>query len=187
MRKDIVLINLSSDNICVSGGADGSDILFGEIAEENRHSVIHFSFDGHKSKSKTVKLTTEQLDFALPFLKEANKTMGRKIPYKRYVLNLLLRNYYQIAFSQSVYAVSTISKGKVDGGTGWAVTMFIDRHEGLPCDCFVFDQDQNKWFKWNMSWEEVTEVPIPTGIWAGIGTRKLNDLGTEAIKNIFKY
>ena len=62
--------------------------------------------------------------------------------------------------------------------------LFPPFHEGLPCACYVFDQDQNKWFKWNMKWEE-TVPPAPTGIWAGIGTRKLNDNGLNAINSIF--
>lgn len=183
-------------NICLSGGAKGSDAQWGMNAGRDGQSVIHWSFEGHQhhvAEIEVVRLTDEQLVRADTALKQASKTMKRSWPGKRSkgVLSLLRRNWYQVAWCESVYAVSTIKDGLVQGGTGWAVQMYLDRHAQLaqfePLPCYVYDQDEEKWFQWKAGWQVIDSPPKPQGVWAGIGTRDLNEAGKWAIRNLFGW
>jgi|ERR1019366_661545 hypothetical protein len=193
--------------LCLSGGADGADVQWGMTAGFAKHSVIHWSFLGHRTKapeSEVVILTQEQLDEADPYLMEAAKTLKRYWPPKnQYVRNLLRRNWLQVRDSDSCYAISSINrldpcerleleteiKGTVNGGTGWAVEMFLNKHKREACKCFVFDQEACSWFEWsgNETWIRIYEAPKPSGVWAGIGTRDLNQMGKLAIRVLMDY
>lgn len=184
-------------NMCLSGGAKGSDAQWGMNAGRTGQSVIHWSYEGHRhhvAEQEVVRLSQEQLMIADPHLSRASKTLKRNWPGSRSlgVLSLLRRNWYQVAWAESVYAVSTInSKGLVEGGTGWAVQMYLDRMEKVaqfePLPIYVFDQIKKKWFQWKAGWQEIEMPPKPTGIWAGIGTRDLNHAGKWAIRNLFDW
>ena len=39
------------DNICLSGGADGSDLQWAMMAGSLGHKVVHWSFQGHRSEA----------------------------------------------------------------------------------------------------------------------------------------
>jgi hypothetical protein len=177
--------------ICLSGGADGADLMWGMVAGSVGHQVYHFIFPGHRSKapqSELVVLTPEMLAVADPFLERANKTLKRKWPVSNpWVGNLLRRNYYQIRDSESVYAVAAIGKdGLIVGGTSWATTMMIDLH-GDNSRVYVFDQTLETWFSWQGLWIPIDRPPVPTGVWAGIGSRDLKQSGKEAIRNLLEY
>jgi hypothetical protein len=178
-------------NICFSGGAKGSDLVWGAAADFLGHQVVHFSFEGHKrpnEQSQFLKvLNREQLAEAEEHLKKANKTLKRKWPVASIsTANLLRRNFHQIVTTERVYAISTFEDGQVAGGTAWAVQMFIDRHHGEPCEAYVFDQDNNQWFKWHGVWVDIKFPPVPHGAWTGIGTRDINKNGLSAVKNLFE-
>ena len=98
---------------------------------------------------------------------------------------------------QSCYAISTFgisstnriavgecldTECEVDGGTAWAVQMFIDRFDDQECDCYVFDQVACYWFKWTGAWQRIYQPPFPEGIWAGVGKRDLLLQGRLAIR-----
>lgn len=193
-------------NWCLSGGADGSDLQWGMTAGKAGHGVIHWGFKGHKSsapKSEIVILPQSELDTADPHCAKANETLKRRWPPQwKNVGNLLRRNWFQVCFSESCYAVSTLKhvipgasipigaealNAIVQGGTGWAVQMFIDLHDGNACPCYVFDQDAGYWFEWKGVWVRIYEPPKPQGIWAGIGTRKIEFAGKLAIRTLMDY
>jgi hypothetical protein len=179
-------------NMCLSGGAVGADLQWGMTCGSAGHEVIHWSFVGHKTDAPEVEvvvLSEEQLLAADTYLRLANKTLKRGSLTKRsqFVINLLRRNWYQVQHAERLYAVSSIEGVTVKGGTGWAVQMFIDRRQGLPCEAYVFDQKQEKWFCWKGRWVEITRPPKPYGIYAGIGTRKLNPAGKAAIRNLMGW
>jgi hypothetical protein len=68
----------------------------------------------------------------------------------------------------------------VDGGTGWAVQMAID--DGKIVN--FYDQEKCVWGRYcNGKWEK-SDTPVLTKNFAGIGTRKLNDKGWMAIKEV---
>jgi hypothetical protein len=114
----------------------------------------------------------------------------------------LIRNWAQVKNSDAVFAISSIGKagdvwkadlGKpkaeqrvlikdaIQGGTGYAVEMAIQQNKPV----YVFDQNESKWFTWNGS--EFTEVNTPslTKNFAGIGTREINEIGKQAITDVY--
>ena len=96
-------------------------------------------------------------------------------------MDLLARNWMQVKNADAVFAIGHISKGIVDGGTGWAVQMAIDA--GKPV--YLFDQVRNQWFRNTSGTWAVTEVPRLTPNFAGIGTRELNEQGKKAIEDVY--
>lgn len=184
-------------NLCLSGGAKGADAQWGMNAGRDGQSVIHWSFEGHQhhvAEQEIVRLSEEQLLRADEDLKKASKPLKRPWPGKRSqtVKSLLRRNWYQVQWSESVYAVATFRHdGVVDGGTGWAVQMFLDRMAGIaqfePLKLYVYDQANEQWFQYKAGWVAIESPPKPQGIWAGIGTRDLNDAGKWAIRNLFGW
>ena len=119
----------------LSGGADGADTEWGEIASLHGHEVIHFSFDGHNTRCKNgqiIRLPYNHLTVADPWLKKAKTYLHRQYPSKsKYVNNLLRRNYYQVKETDAVYAIGTFQPHTniVDGGTAWATTMYCLIHD----------------------------------------------------------
>jgi len=179
------------DNICLSGGAIGADYLWGEVASMFGHQIVHFGFAGHRSKvprATIYTLTEEALLDADPYLVRANKTLDRRWPVRdHHVASLLRRNFYQVIETDSVYAVASLDRGHVAGGTAWAVQMYLDRFDrGVELPCYVFDQNVGTWTQWDGDgFLEIDLPPRPAGLWTGIGTRKLNTAGTNAIMGIW--
>jgi len=176
-------------HLCLSGGAIGADLTWGDAAEKAGHAVVHWTFFKHKSlaPARTLHmLTTDDLCDADPRLEQANLTLQRRWPIESgYVTNLLRRNWYQVGESDGCYAVAALdSSGKVKGGTAWAVQMFIDRFDGAPCRCFLFCQTRGYWMRWERQWERCTPPP-PRGVYAGVGSRKLMPNGRDAIYALF--
>ncbi len=179
-------------NVCMSGGAEGADLEWGKWAATRKDSVIHYSFAGHRTNAPAetvIILSADELKVVDKKLKYANKTLKRKIPFHTYTKNLLRRNAYQIEMAKSVYAISTIENNLVQGGTGWACQMFLDSlsifdHSPL----YVFDQEKNQWFVWNKLgyFDAIDTPPPPSGIYAAIGTRNLNDNGRNAIRKLYE-
>jgi hypothetical protein len=173
--------------VCNSGGAKGSDLTWQQECEKRKIIVNAYHFNTNLLKKQNVViLNQEQLNLADPFLIEANKRLLRKFPtWQEYVNNLLRRNYYQIKDSKAVYAIGTIDRKKnvINGGTGWAVEMA----RNLNLSVYVFDQDENSWFKFEN--ENIVLVGIPKLIspFAGIGTREIKSNGIQAIKDFLNF
>lgn len=179
----------TDDNICFSGGAVGADLYWGNIALMNNHNVIHFSFEDHRTtapKDTVLKLSEEELNEATASIKEAAKHLKKSPPIQKFVRNLIHRNYFQVKYTERVYAVSTIADtGKqVNGGTGWAVQMAILKE--LPV--YVFCQKRNHWYHYNYELNKFERhtPPKPHGLWTGIGSKDLRENGKKAIDDIFK-
>src|SRR5882757_5747764 len=136
-----------TENICFSGGAVGADMAWGAEALKQNHNVIHYSFPGHNVKNTPLNtvytLSIEDLKEADPYLIEANRLLQRHIKFDgNYIVNLMRRNYFQIKFAESIYAIGSIDNGKIPGGTAWAITMGILK--GMD-NIFIFDQVKNNW------------------------------------------
>ena len=185
-------------NKCLSGGASGADSIFGEEAKKAGHEVYHFHFNKNKQGLPHFYiLGEEKLKVADPYLKWANKTLNRgSFPYSNeYTNDMLRRNFYQIKTADSVYAITRLEKGNVKGGTGWATQMFIDKHKGEACACYVYDMLTERWYIWmGPRWGfkdrypgiglEV-DIPKPKGIYAGIGSRELTPKGEWALRSLY--
>lgn len=182
------------DNICLSGGADGSDLQWAMMAGNLGHKVVHWSFQGHRSSAPSddvVQLNQQQLEEADRFIERANRNVRRNWPSKSlFTNNLLRRNWYQVKDTGAVYAVGKMKGREVEGGTAWAIQMYMDRfiHDGEPlsqCNLFFYDQNMNVWWQWRGSWEiRVSQPPAPVGVWTGIGTRDLNFDGRWMIRKV---
>lgn len=194
MLEDIDII---AADILLSGGADGADTEFGKAATKAKHTVVHWSFDEHKTKLKknVYDLDQEKLLTADPFIIRANASLKRKFPASsEYTNNLLRRNYFQAKWCERLYAVSKFGGAEtllnVDGGTAWAIQMYADRflydRELFDnCELYMFDQTSSKWFKWKRIWQYIEKPPVPYGVYAGIGSRDLTSAGLAAIKSLY--
>lgn len=133
-----------------------------------------------------VELSPDALRQADEHLALANRKLCRTWPPKSaHSASRLRRNWYQIRNAERVYAVGRMDDaGRIEGGTAWAVTMFIDRHGGNACGVYFFDQDAERWVEWRGEWVPIDEPPVPHGVWAGIGTRRLNEAGEAAIRRL---
>lgn len=163
-------------NICYSGGAKGADTLFGTLAEEAGHEVIHF-------RPKDV--TEEIAKIADIELIKANGFLNRTYPTsKESVNNLLRRNYLQIKDTKCIYAVTYLDDNKTPfGGTAWAVIMGMNNH--IPI--YLFDMITEKWyFSTYMGFYRTNCIPSkPSGKYTGIGSRVLTESGKNAIKELY--
>jgi len=187
---------------CHTGGADGSDQIFADESLKYNFKVIAYSFDGHNTDSRNRKiLSQEELDEGFEHIKIANKTLKRNTyNLSKYVKNLLSRNWYQVKNSDAIFAIGTLEsrmgiKLTAIGGTGWATQSGIDNNKPV----FFFDQDDNKWYEFVYEEElkkigidgpgrfiPITFTPTLTENFAGIGTRKINENGVKAIKELLK-
>lgn len=189
---------MQSENVLHSGGARGADALFGQYAAKAGHHVLHYSFYGHKydpscPPESIVFLNKIQEKFGDAPLTNAGKFMGRPYPTRsNHTNSLLRRNFWQIMYSDKIYAVASIGeRGIVNGGTGWAVTMGILK--GLT-KVYVFDQELNYWLMLNayipkkreIFWDHVENVPHPKGEYAGIGSRDLTPGGIKSIGELYE-
>lgn len=174
-------------DVCLSGGADGADIEWGACAASIGHTVIHWSFSGHRThapESQLVRLDDEELRLGKEALENAARALGKHPPRRPAVARLLQRNYYQVAWSKACYAVTVINENEIPGGTAWATTMFAQLHPGSR-DLYVFDQEVDSWFGFNgETWDRIDSPPRPRGIWAGIGSRDLKKNGRDAIRKL---
>jgi len=190
----MALIPLDDDtDLCLSGGAEGADLQWGMCAGLAGHKVIHWSFPNHRSHApdiELVKLDDVQLAEADEHIKRAAKILKKHPPKQKFVKSLIQRNWYQVAWSKSVYAVAPIVDGVVQGGTAWAVYMYLTKPGLENPECYVYDQTKDAWFKWvggDDTWCRIEQPPKPTGIWAGIGTRELSASGKQAIRSLMGY
>lgn len=181
------------DNVCYSGGARGADRLFGLYAAGINHTVIHFSFENHKhavDEKDIIRVSSSLLSSpdVLSKLKNTSRVLQRKVPYVgSYVYNLLARNYYQIINTDRVYTIGKlISPTQLDGGTAWAVQMYIDSSN--EAEIYHFDRGDKNTYKYNNisgEFEEVDFVPTPHGKWTGIGSRDATENDMELFKQRF--
>ena len=138
----------------MSGGADGADLVWGAEARRHGHKVLHFSFAGHRTQApldELIILSDDDLRRADPYLAKASARLKRRWPpASQYAANLLRRDWYQVKDAERVYAVARLQDNRqIEGGTAWTVTLFIDRHDGRPCEAYLFEPNRRQWFRWN--------------------------------------
>ena len=184
--------------VCHSGGAVGSDTYWETIGEEFGVKTKAYSYktNYHQSKNK-VEISDEDYKEGIEEINKANKWLNRYGIHK--YMNLLARNWAQVKYSDQILAIGTIvrvgeknpkgyyNKGKfdmVDGGTGYACQMAINHQKVV----YVYDQIREKWFRWSyssLSYVECQSPKIEYQNFAGIGTREINPMGIQAIREVF--
>lgn len=173
-----------------SGGAEGSDQYWDIIGKRygfNNHTHYHFEYRDIFDKYYLTLLAQKDLNKADEYLKKANLTLKRKFPTSsNYIDNLLRRNYYQVINSEGIFAIGVLNKDKqtVKGGTGWAVELGKLFNKKI----YVFDQELDQWFTWDYKNQffTISEVPLLTYTYAGIGTRELKENGKINIGLVYR-
>ncbi|MDE2165426.1 MAG: hypothetical protein KGJ66_03700 [Alphaproteobacteria bacterium] len=173
-------------NVCLSGGAPGADLAWGAVARRCGHRVIHFSFAGHRTRARRgerIVLSAAQLRTADRHLRRVARILGRRfVADDSYRSKLLRRNWFQVRDSARLYAVASFDRrGQVAGGTGWTVALFLGRAR----EAYLFDQRRRRWLAWRgaaSGWQPIARPPMPHGRWTGIGTRRLSEVGRQAIR-----
>jgi len=241
--KELPLAGKLGADICLSGGAPGADVAWGIAAECSGHTAVHWSFKGHKpgTKENIFVLDDDELFEADEYLKEANKFLKRSLPFRKpWIMNLLRRNWYQVKYIDSLYAVGTLNEsavihehgtGKyhlnqfdrhsperkedyvdhmgVNGGTAWACQMYFgrwleenktfdpgqDRYSANPLKWFppfkmyFYDQEKQLFLIWAAPcrhWVWVGHsAGKPSGVYAAVGTRDLNNYGQAFIEELY--
>jgi hypothetical protein len=168
-----------------SGGAIGADITWEIIGRRFGITEFnHYFIEGYKTPKGNASIRmTEELSKVIDLdLIKANKSLKRSYPTRNsYINSLLRRNWFQVANSDSVFAISRIENNRVSGGTGWAVQMAIDK--GI--NVFVFCQLARRWFKYSSLFWIECETPVLTNNFAGIGTREIDQNGIIAIEDVY--
>lgn len=168
-----------------SGGAEGSDSYWDYIGRTHGlKNHRHYFIQGFNTPKGNVGLSSDFIEEATEHVLNANKTLRRRYPTKdAYIDSLLLRNWAQVKNADTVFAIGKLKGNEVEGGTGWAVQMAIDNLKPV----FVFDQFKNNWYEYNyeLGLFKKSDIPVLTKNFAGIGTREINSLGIQAIKDVY--
>lgn len=192
--KETVLTT-ASDYTNHSGGAYGGDTFWDQIGREfgvSKH--MHYRDAGNTNLSKQLRssgvkatvLTKEQMDVARAELK---RLFGKEYP-DTVQGNLQVRNYYQVANADAVYAIAQLSgdakfnSGTVLGGTNTAVQLGIK----LNKPTYVWDITSEQWLKYGQQLLKngssvgefiPTETPTLTKNFAGVGSRDIENYNTQ--------
>ena len=171
-----------------SGGAYGGDTMWDQIGREfgvTEHR--HYRDSGNTSLSQKLRnnkvqatvLTSEQMEEART---QVEKLLGKKFPNTTQG-NLQVRNYYQVANADAVYAIATLndSKTRVSGGTNTAVQLGIKLNKSV----YVWDTNGETWYEYktnkygdNGEFKARISAPTLTKNFAGVGTRDIENYST---------
>lgn len=177
------------DCILFSGGAAGAEAEFGACAERHGVEEVNFTFDGHKlARSRGIRmLNHEELQAGDVSLEYVSRLMHRRYTDAPTIRKILQTIWYQVNHGQEIYVIGTVlDDGTVQGGTGWGAEFAKLCNKPL----YVFDQEQDAWFKWSGSeWQQersAADLPIITHPhFTGTGTRTLKANGKAAIEGLF--
>lgn len=176
-----------------SGGALGSDTAWGTFGILYGVENKHYWYNNITPNGNT-EITEEDAIEGQKKVTIAARQMGRIAETHQVRDERLIRNWSQVKYSESIFAITTmlsvgnemnygkkalIRQGK--GGTGYAIQMAINECKPV----YVYDQIRKGWFKnidgiWSRS-----ETPILTKNFSGIGTREINNFGIQAIKDVY--
>lgn len=189
-----------------SGGAIGADFAWGNIGAFYGVSGKHYfdatdTREGKRPPYGNTPITDEDRTLGERKAFHAGKTMGRLSSKAQKVADsLLIRDWNQVNNADMVVAIAQkfdmpgdkfSNKSdderralvqQVSGGTGWAVQMAIS--EGKPV--FVFNQADGLWRYFTGAEWVVTETPVLSENFAGIGTRGINAVGEAAIRMCYE-
>ena len=180
-----------------SGGAKGSDSYWDEIGAKYGFNEPQHYYRGSKTSLGNVEQSDEDYKEGEKKMIQAADDIGRAVPADKKTRNLQIRNWNQVKYADSIFAIGHIlhegdvnsknyevTNTQVDGGTGYAVQMAINEHKPV----YVFDQEQGKWFEYSYEKEDFveTETPTLTKNYAGIGTSEINESGKKAIRDVYE-
>lgn len=180
-----------------SGGAIGSDTWWGDVGAKYGVTSNHYYYS-EKTPNGNFEISQDDYEEGRY---EAAKAAAYNFGYKYDTMKdfRIIRNWAQVKYSDAIFAIGHLVRpgeklfpnqkndtrvalqGAVQGGTGYAVAMAILHNKPV----YVFDQERKQWFshidgKWSIS-----QTPILTKNFAGIGTRNINDDGKKAIEEVY--
>lgn len=179
--------NPRSNIIMYSGGAQGADSYWNLVAKTyGIRSENYRPFDINESNRTEAHIRVIRANLTLKRTYPLKPTKDRDEKSTAYSNKLILRDWLQVKNADAVFAVGTLRRTDVEGGTGWAVQMAID--EGKPV--FVYNQKDDSWYEFNYelkSFVAIDYVPTLTPRFAGIGSSDtFSDNGKEAIRKVFE-
>ena len=173
------------DCVLFSGAANGAEAAFGEAAERHRIEEVNFTFEDHAdARGRGIRVLThrelEQGDVSLAYVSKLMHRRYKDTPLFKKVLQSI---WHQVNSGREIYVVGKILPDEtVKGGTGWGAEFAKLCNKPL----FVFDQDQDAWFRWSgQGWEAEAEPVVGHQHFAGTGTRFLEENGRAAINSLF--
>ena len=185
-------LNNPSEFVNHSGGAYGGDTMWDQIGREfgvTEHK--HYRDAGNTSLSQKLRnnkvqatvLTSEQMEEARA---QVEKLLGKKFP-NTIQGNLQVRNYYQVANADAVYAIATLNDSKtgVSGGTNTAVQLGIKLNKPI----YVWDTNTEQWYRFNGSQNNsaivqnkwTKDLPKENPNTAYIFTENINSIGSSRV------
>jgi len=168
-----------------SGGHQGAEQVFAEMAEKSGIKVVNFTFDGHKTAQgrHAVILSEEELQRGDISMELASKMMHRTYYEASRIRKVLQTIFHMVNHGHQVFAVGVIQPDNtVKGGTGWAVE--LAKLFNRPVS--IFDQERHQWFTWKEgAWQE-DSPQIAYETFVGSGTRNLTEEGRKAIEQLFQ-
>ena len=183
-----------------SGGAVGSDSYWGEIGEQYSVTSNHY-YHGQRTPEGNKEISQQDYEEGrFESAKAAKRNWGYQ--YSTMKDDRLIRNWAQVKYADAIFAIGhivqpgekafpnqrndtrTAISPMVTGGTGYAVGMAILHNKPV----YVFDQQDGKWYRWDTSANNFVESDTPTLTknFAGIGTRELNEVGKQAIRDVYE-
>lgn len=183
-----------------SGGAVGSDSYWGEIGEQYSVTSNHY-YHGQGTPEGNKEISQQDYEEGrFESAKAAKRNWGYQ--YSTMKDDRLIRNWAQVKYADAIFAIGhivqpgekafqnqrndtrTAISPMVTGGTGYAVGMAILHNKPV----YVFDQQDGKWYRWDTSANNFVESDTPTLTknFAGIGTRELNEVGKQAIRDVYE-
>lgn len=165
-------------------GADGSESLFGTLAERYGMEEVSFTTDGHeqgRTRGRTV-LSERELAAGDVSLLYVSRRLNRQWTGEQHVRLVLQLIWQVVSHADQVFVVGSIREdGTVTGGTGWSVELARRWHK----EVWVYDQEKNAWFSWDgKGWVEGSPT-IRSTRFAGTGTRHLGPEGQAAVEALF--
>jgi len=168
-----------------SGGAEGTESVFGALSEAYGLDEVNFTFEGHKQSRVRGShvLAERELSVGDVSLLYVSRRLNRSYSSEGNIRQVLQTIWHQVSWADQVFVVGEIQgDGTVVGGTGWAVELARMWRKNL----WVFDQTKLDWFKWsNEEWSSGIPVVEATRF-CGTGTRQPSTEGKEAIKELFE-
>lgn len=167
-----------------SGGAYGADTFWDIIGREfgvTNHK--HYRDSNNQSLSKQLRnkgikaeiISKEEMTKAR---NEVEKLLNKKYP-DTIQGNLQVRNYYQVANSDSVFAIAKLNNQEngVEGGTNTAIQLGIKLNKPV----YVWDINFESWTKYSLKTNQFEPIgrPTLTKDFAGVGTRDIENYSVQ--------
>lgn len=169
-----------------SSGLRGAEAAFGEEAEKWGGRECIYTFEGHAvdraQAHEIVTLSDGELERGNISMEIVSKMMSRNYYESEKIRRVLQTLFHVVNKGHQVFVVGTIQEDKtVKGGTGWAVELAKLFNRPLH----VFGQVKKEWFTWkNGDWQP-SDPTIEFDTIACSGTRNLNEVGRQAITDLF--